>query len=305
LPLSTPLGGEEKPKIETKRECSAVKLLRYGPVGQEKPGMLDKAGRIRDLSGVIADVDGSALAPAKLAELAKLDPESLPLVSGTPRLGPCVGSMPKFVAVGLNYSDHAAETGAAIPSEPILFMKATTCIVGPTDQVMLPRGSEKTDWEVELGIVIGTRASYVPIENSLDYVAGYCVVNDVSERAFQIERQGQWTKGKSADTFGPIGPWMVTRDEIPDPQALDMFLDVNGTRRQTGNTKTMIFGVQHLVSYISHFMTLLPGDVITTGTPPGVGMGMKPQQFLKAGDVMRLGITGLGEQTQKVVSFAT
>ncbi|HWK45852.1 MAG TPA: fumarylacetoacetate hydrolase family protein [Stellaceae bacterium] len=280
-----------------------MKLLRYGPVGQEKPGLLDKAGRIRDLSGIVPDIDGAVLAPARLAELAKLDPDSLPTVGGTPRIGPCVGSISKLVCVGLNYSDHAAETGAQIPSEPILFMKATTCIVGPNDAVMLPRGGDKTDWEVELGIVIGTRASYVPIEHSFDYVAGYCVVNDVSERAFQIERQGQWTKGKSADTFGPVGPWMVTRDEIPDPQALDMFLDVSGTRRQTGNTRTMIYGVQHLVSYISHFMTLLPGDVISTGTPPGVGMGMKPPQFLKAGDVMHLGIAGLGEQTQKVVPF--
>jgi 2-keto-4-pentenoate hydratase/2-oxohepta-3-ene-1,7-dioic acid hydratase in catechol pathway len=280
-----------------------MKLLRYGAPGHEKPGVLDRDGRIRDLSGHIGDVDGGTLAPASLEALKRLDPSSLPLVPGTPRIGPCVGSVSKLVCVGLNYSDHAAETGAAVPTEPILFMKATTCIVGPNDDVMLPRGSIKTDWEVELGIVIGTKARYVAIEHSLDHVAGYCLVNDVSEREYQIERLGQWTKGKSADTFGPIGPWVVTQDEISDPQQLDMFLDVSGERRQTGNTKTMIFGVQKLVSYISHFMTLLPGDVIATGTPPGVGLGMKPPRFLKAGDTMRLGIQGLGEQFQKVVPF--
>jgi len=280
-----------------------MKLLRYGKKGQEKPGMLDKAGKLRDLSATIADINPETLAPAALDRLRKLDPASLPLVAGEPRKGACLTQIPKIVCVGLNYTDHAKETNSPIPKEPILFMKATSSLNGPHDEVMLPKGSQKSDWEVELGIVIGTRASYVPIEHSFDYVAGYCVVNDVSERAFQIERQGQWTKGKSADTFGPVGPWMVTRDEIPDPQALDMFLDVSGTRRQTGNTRTMIYGVQHLVSYISHFMTLLPGDVISTGTPPGVGMGMKPPQFLKAGDVMHLGIAGLGEQTQKVVPF--
>ncbi|MDE2447374.1 MAG: fumarylacetoacetate hydrolase family protein [Gammaproteobacteria bacterium] len=280
-----------------------MKLLRYGPPGQEKPGMLDFEGRIRDLSGKIKDIAGDALSPASLAKLAALDAAKLPLVRGNPRIGPCVGGVSKLVCVGLNYSDHAAETGAKIPSEPILFQKATSCIIGPNDEVMLPRGSKKTDWEVELGVVIGTTARYVPIEKSLDYVAGYCVFNDVSEREYQIERGGQWTKGKSADTFGPMGPWFVTKEEVPDPQNLEMFLDVSGVRRQTGNTRTMIFGVQHLVSYISQFMTLLPGDVIPTGTPPGVGLGMKPPQFLKAGDVMHLGITGLGEQHQRVVEF--
>ena len=280
-----------------------MKLLRYGPVGQEKPGLVDADGKIRDLTGHVADIAGEALSPAGLARLKALDPHRLKLVEGNPRLGPCVGSVPKLVAVGLNYYDHAAETGNPVPSEPILFMKATSSITGPNDNVMIPRGAEKTDWEVELGIVIGSVARYVPGEDSLKYVAGYCVVNDVSERSYQMERGGQWTKGKSADTFGPIGPWLVTADEVPDPQALEMFLDVNGMRRQTGNTKTMIFGVAHLVSYISHFMTLMPGDVIPTGTPPGVGLGMKPPVFLKPGDEMRLGITGLGEQRQKVVAF--
>ena len=280
-----------------------MKLLRYGPAGQEKPGLADADGNIRDLSAHIADVTGATLSPGSLAKLAALDPKSLPLVAGNPRLGPCVGNIPKLACVGLNYFDHAAETGNPVPSEPILFMKATSSITGPNDNVMIPRGSEKTDWEVELGIVIGSVARYVPIEHSLDHVAGYCVVNDVSERSYQMERGGQWTKGKSADSFAPIGPWVVTKDEVPDPQALDMFLDVNGKRCQTGNTKTMIFGVAHLVSYISHFMTLMPGDVIPTGTPPGVGLGMKPPVFLKSGDVMHLGITGLGEQRQKVVSF--
>ena len=279
-----------------------MKLLRYGPAGQEKPGFLDRDGKIRDLSGKIPDITGAQLSPKSLDELRRIDPAALPLVPGNPRLGPCVGGISKLPCVGLNYSDHAAETGAQVPSEPILFMKATTAICGANDDVVLPRGSKKSDWEVELGIVIGTKASYVPQEKSLDYVAGYCLVNDVSEREFQMERMGQWTKGKSADTFAPIGPWMVTKDEIPDPQKLDMFLDVNGVRRQKGNTRTMIFGVQYLVSYISQFMTLLPGDVIPTGTPPGVGLGMKPPVFLKPGDVMRLGISGLGEQTQKVIA---
>ncbi len=281
-----------------------MKLLRYGQPGAELPGLLDAEGAIRDLSGIIGDVAGLALEPDSLDRIARIDPQTLPRVDGRPRLGPCVGNVSKLVCVGLNYSDHAAEAGQAVPAEPILFQKATTCITGPDDDVMLPRGSEKTDWEVELGIVIGTKARYVTQENALDHVAGYCVVNDVSERAYQIERSGQWTKGKSADTFGPIGPWLVTRDEVPDPQALDMFLDVNGQRRQTGNTRTMVFGVRYLVSYISEFMTLLPGDVIATGTPPGVGLGMKPPQFLKAGDVMHLGVAGLGEQRQRVVPFA-
>jgi len=279
-----------------------MKLLRYGPAGQEKPGMLDRQGKIRDLSAKIPDITGAQLSPTALDDLRRINPESLPLVPGTPRVGPCVGGISKLVCVGLNYSDHAAETGAPVPTEPILFMKATTAICGPNDEVILPRGSKKSDWEVELGIVIGTKASYVPKERSLDHVAGYCIVNDVSEREFQMERLGQWTKGKSADTFAPIGPWMVSKDEVADPQSLDLYLDVNGERRQRGNTRTMIFGVQHLVSYISQFMTLLPGDVIPTGTPPGVGLGMKPPVFLKPGDVMRLGISGLGEQIQKVVA---
>jgi ureidoglycolate lyase len=281
-----------------------MKLLRYGPVGQEKPGILDRDGQIRDLSGTVGDIAGDVLSPAGLAKLKALDPASLPLVSGTPRLGACVGQVGKFVAVGLNYSDHAAETGAKVPEEPILFMKATSSIVGPNDTVIIPKKSVKTDWEVELAIVIGTKASYVSEADALKHVAGYCVVNDVSEREFQAERGGQWTKGKSADTFGPMGPWLVTPDEIADVQALDMFLDVSGTRRQTGSTKTMIFGVQFLVHYISQFMTLHPGDVITTGTPPGVGLGIKPTPvFLKPGDEMHLGIQGLGEQRQKVVAY--
>jgi len=280
-----------------------MKLLRYGPVGQEKPGVLDAAGKIRDLSGVVDDIAGETLSPAGLAKLKALDPASLPLVTGTPRIGPCVGRVGKFIAVGLNYTDHAIETNSPIPKEPILFMKATSCIVGPNDTVVIPKKSVKTDWEVELGIVIGSKASYVSEEEALDHVAGYCVVNDVSEREFQIERGGTWDKGKCCDTFGPMGPWLVTQDEIADVQALDMFLDVSGTRRQTGSTKTMIFGVKHLVHYISQFMSLLPGDVITTGTPPGVGLGIKPSPvFLKPGDEMHLGIQGLGEQRQKVVA---
>ena len=279
-----------------------MKLLRYGRAGQEKPGILDHHGKIRDLSAKVPDIAAAQLAPKVLDDLRRIDPESLPLVPGTPRIGPCVGAISKLVCVGLNYSDHAAETGAAVPAEPILFMKATSAICGPNDDVILPRGSKKSDWEVELGIVIGTKASYIPEERSLDYVAGYCVVNDVSEREFQMERLGQWTKGKSADTFAPIGPWMVSKDEIVDPQNLDLYLDVNGERRQRGNTRTMIFGVRQLVSYISQFMTLLPGDVIPTGTPPGVGLGMKPPVFLKSGDVMRLGISGLGEQNLRVVA---
>ena len=281
-----------------------MKLLRYGPVGQEKPGILDHEGKLRDLTGKVDDIAGDTLSPAGLAKLKALDPSSLPLVPGNPRLGPCVGRVGKFVAVGLNYSDHAAETGAKVPEEPILFMKATSSIVGPNDTVIIPRKSKKTDWEVELAIVIGTKANYVDEADALKHVAGYCVVNDVSEREFQAERGGQWTKGKSADTFGPMGPWLVTPDEIADVQALDMFLDVSGTRRQTGTTKTMIFGVQFLVHYISQFMTLHPGDVITTGTPPGVGLGMKPTPIvLKPGDEMHLGIQGLGEQRQKVVAY--
>jgi 2-keto-4-pentenoate hydratase/2-oxohepta-3-ene-1,7-dioic acid hydratase in catechol pathway len=280
-----------------------MKLLRYGPPGREKPGLLDAEGRIRDLSGRVADLAGDVLSPAGLARLRALDPAGLPLVEGTPRLGPCVGVIPKIVAVGLNYSDHAAEIGVKPPPEPVLFMKATSSITGPNDDVMIPKGSVKTDWEVELGIVIGSVTRYVSVHDSLAHVAGYCVVNDVSEREYQNERAGQWDKGKSCDTFAPIGPWLVTADEVPDPQNLDMFLDVNGVRRQSGNTRTMIFGVAHLVSYISHFMTLMPGDVIPTGTPPGVGMGMKPPTYLKPADEVRLGIAGLGEQRQRFVAF--
>ena len=280
-----------------------MKLLRYGPVGQEKPGMLDADGTLRDLAGTVDDIAGETLSPAGLAKLQALDPASLPRVAGNPRIGPCVGRVGKFIAVGLNYSDHAAETGAKVPEEPILFMKATSSIVGPNDTVVIPRKSMKTDWEVELAIVIGTRAKYVDEADALRHVAGYCVVNDVSEREFQAERGGQWTKGKSADTFGPMGPWLVTPYEIADVQALDMFLDVSGQRRQTGTTRTMIFGVRFLVHYISQFMTLHPGDVITTGTPPGVGLGIKPVPlFLKPGDDMHLGIQGLGEQRQQVVA---
>jgi len=280
-----------------------MKLLRYGPKGQEKPGMLDTAGKLRDLSATIADVNPEALAPAALDKLRKLDPASLPLVAGTPRLGACLTQIPKIVCVGLNYTDHAKETNSPIPKEPILFMKATTSLSGPNDDVMLPKGSVKGDWEVELGIVIGTVARYVSVHEALKHVAGYCVVNDVSEREFQLERGGQWMKGKSADTFCPIGPWLVTADEVPDAGKLDLFCEVNGKKMQNGTTANLIFSVAHIVSYASHFMTLMPGDVIPTGTPAGVGLGMKPPVFLKAGDTMRLGITGLGEQQQKVVGF--
>ena len=280
-----------------------MKLLRFGPAGQERPGLMDNNGKIRDLGSILPDIDGAALAPASLAKLASIDPATLPEVQGEPRIGPCVGNVPKFICVGLNYSDHAAETGSPIPTEPILFHKATCCIVGPNDDVMLPKDSVKADWEVELGIVIGSRASYVEESSALDYVAGYCTVNDVSEREFQLERQGQWTKGKGCDTFGPIGPWLVTRDEIADTSNLAMGCDVNGEKRQSGTTQTMIFNVPFLVSYISRFMTLMPGDIITTGTPPGVGMGLKPPVFLKPGDVMELGIEGLGTQRQEVVAW--
>lgn len=275
-----------------------MKLLRYGPSGAEKPGMMDAEGRIRDLSGVVADIAGDVLTPKGLAALAALDPASLPVVEGAVRYGPCVGRVGKFMCIGLNYADHAAETGAPIPKEPILFMKATSAINGPDDEVRIPRGSEKTDWEVELGVVIGKPAKYVTEAEALNHVAGYCVINDYSERAFQTERGGQWTKGKSQDTFGPIGPWLVTRDEVADPQNLSMWLTVNGTTRQDGSTRTMVFGVAHLVSYLSQFMTLEPGDVISTGTPPGVGMGMKPPTYLRPGDVVELGIEGLGKQSQ-------
>ena len=278
-----------------------MKLVRYGNEGQEKPGLLDTDGQLRDLSGHVADINGPALSKDSLKMLYGIDPTSLPAVSGTPRLGACVGDIGKFMCIGLNYSDHAAETGADIPEHPILFMKATSAVVGANDIVMLPRGSTHTDWEVELGVVIGTPCKYVSIEEALDYVAGYFVSNDVSERHFQTKLAGQWTKGKSCDTFGPIGPWLVTSDEIADPQNLDMGLDLNGQRMQTGNTSTMIFTVAECISHLSQMMTLLPGDVISTGTPPGVGMGIKPEPiYLKEGDVMDVWIEGLGQQTQTV-----
>jgi 2-keto-4-pentenoate hydratase/2-oxohepta-3-ene-1,7-dioic acid hydratase in catechol pathway len=278
-----------------------MKLLRYGPRGQERPGLWDAGGNIRDLSKVVAQIDDAMLSPKNLARLRRIDPASLPVVKGNPRLGVPYAGISKFVAVGLNYSDHAAEAGMPIPKEPILFMKATTSLCGPNDDVIQPRNSTKLDWEVEIGIVIGTKAQYVPESRALAHVAGYCVVNDVSERDFQLERGSQWDRGKGCDTFGPVGPWLVTTDEITDPQGLDMWLDVNGKRMQTGSTKTMIFSCAKLVSYVSYLFTLKPGDVITTGTPPGVGMGVKPSPvFLKAGDEMRLGIDGLGEQRQKV-----
>jgi 2,4-didehydro-3-deoxy-L-rhamnonate hydrolase len=280
-----------------------MKLVRYGQPGKEKPGLIDGAGKIRALGDIIADIGGDTLSPKVLARLAKIKPDALPLVRGTPRLGACVAGVGNFIAVGLNYADHAAETGAAIPKEPILFNKAPSCIVGPNDDVVIPKSSEKTDWEVELAIVIGSRASYVAENDALNHVAGYCLCHDVSEREFQIERSGQWMKGKGCPTFGPLGPWLVTKDEIADVQKLDMWLDVNGARMQKGSTATMIFDVKKLVSYISHFMILEPGDVITTGTPPGVGMGMKPPRFLKAGDTVSLSIEGLGQQAQRVVAW--
>lgn len=275
-----------------------MKLVRYGQPGKEKPGLVDSQGKIRDLSEIVSDIAGTALSRKSLAKLAKLKPEKLPLVRGRPRIGPCVGKVGNFIAVGLNYADHAAETGATIPKEPILFNKAPSCIVGPNDDVTIPRGSQKTDWEVELAIVIGERCSYVEEKDAMKVIAGFCVCNDVSERAYQTEGTGQWMKGKGCPTFGPLGPWLVTPDEIADVQKLGMWLDVNGKRMQTGSTATMIFGVSFLVSYISRFLLLEPGDVITTGTPPGVGMGMKPPVYLKPGDIVRLGIDGLGEQKQ-------
>ena len=280
-----------------------MKLVRYGNPGKEKPGLIDLDGKLRDLSGVVPDIGPAQLGSVGMAKLRKANPAKLPLVRGTPRFGCPVAHVPKFIAIGLNYADHAAESGAPIPKEPVVFMKATTCIQGPNDNVMLPRGSTKTDWEVELGIVIGERARYVAKKDALAFVAGYCLINDVSEREYQLERGPQWDKGKGCDTFGPIGPWLVTPDEIENVQRLDMWLDLNGKRVQKGNTRTMIFDCAKIVSYVSHFMTLMPGDVITTGTPPGVGLGMKPPMFLKKGDVMTLGIQGLGEQRQLVVPF--
>jgi 2,4-diketo-3-deoxy-L-fuconate hydrolase len=281
-----------------------MKLLRYGKAGEERPAMVDAMGGLRDLSGVVGDIVGATLLPASLERLRGIDPNSLPLVAGTPRIGPCVGDVGKFLCIGLNYSDHAAESGMAVPKEPVVFMKATSSICGPYDDVMIPRGSEKTDWEVELGVVIGSETRYVTEDEALSHVAGYCVVNDVSERAFQLEGTGQWVKGKSADTFGPIGPWLVTTDEVPDPQALGLWLEVDGRKFQNGSTATMVFGVAHLISYLSGFMSLQPGDIITTGTPPGVGMGQKPPTYLREGNVIRLGVDGLGEQRQNVVRYS-
>ena len=280
-----------------------MKLVRYGPAGREKPGILDAKGKIRDLSKIVKDIDGAALSPAGLAKIRKAKLDKLPAVKGNPRLGSCVARPGNFIAIGLNYSDHAAETGAPIPKEPIIFNKAPTCVCGPNDDTVIPKDSTKLDWEVELAIVIGARARYLSKDKAMSVVAGYCLANDVSERQFQIERSGQWCKGKGCETFGPLGPWMVTRDEIKDPQNLDMWTNVNGEKRKRGNTRTMIFGVQHIVWYCSQFFVMEPGDVIVTGTPPGVGLGMKPEpKFLKAGDVVTLGINGLGEQRQKVVS---
>ncbi len=280
-----------------------MKLLRYGPVGQEKPGLLDSSNTLRDLSGVLSDIEGAELDDAALGRLRAIDPSTLPAVPGQPRIGPCVARVGKFICIGLNYADHAAESGAAIPTEPVIFNKWTSAICGPNDAVEIPRGSTKTDWEVELGVVIGKAAKYITEAQALEHVAGYCVVNDVSEREWQIERGGTWDKGKGFDTFGPIGPWLVTRDEVPDPQNLSMWLDVDGKRFQNGNTKTMIFTVAQIVAYVSQCMSLQPGDIISTGTPPGVGLGIKPQPvYLKAGQTMRLGIEGLGEQQQTTVN---
>lgn len=279
-----------------------MKLLRVGKAGEERPAMLDASGKIRDLSAHMKDIDGLAISPAGLAKLRSIDPESLPAVDPATRIGPCVARPLNYICIGLNYADHAREAGLPIPAEPIIFLKSLSAYSGPNDPVMIPRGSRKTDWEVELGVIIGTRARYVPEAAALDHVAGYCVCNDVSEREFQLERGGVWDKGKGCDTFGPTGPWLVTRDEVSDPQKLDLWLDVDGKRMQSGSTSTMVFGVAKLVSYVSHFITLEPGDIITTGTPPGVGMGQKPEPvYLKAGQTMHLGITGLGEQRQKVI----
>jgi 2-keto-4-pentenoate hydratase/2-oxohepta-3-ene-1,7-dioic acid hydratase in catechol pathway len=280
-----------------------MKLVRFGAPGREKPGIVDKDGKIRDLSKVVPDIAGETLSPKGLAKVRKTDTSKLPVVKAGTRLGPCVGGMRHFIAIGLNYADHAAETGAAIPKEPIIFQKAPTSLCGPNDDTMIPKGSTKLDWEVEIAIVIGARARYLAKKDALDVVAGYCICNDVSERQFQIERGGQWTKGKGCESFGPLGPWLVTKDEIKNVNNLDMWLDVNGEKRQRGNTRTMIFDCAHIVWYCSQFFVMEPGDVITTGTPPGVGLGMKPPQFLKAGDVVTLGIEGLGEQRQKVVKF--
>ena len=288
-------------EVENFQKGDRMKLLRVGDVGEERPAMVDADGVLRSLSGVVSDVAGANLLPASLERLRKIDPKDLPLVAGTQRIAACVGSVGKFICIGLNYSDHAAESGMSVPAEPVVFMKATSAICGPYDDVMIPRGSEKTDWEVELGVVIGKEARYVTEQEALSHVAGYCVVNDVSERAFQLEGTGQWVKGKSADTFGPIGPWLVTADDVPDPQTLNLWLEVDGHRYQNGSTATMVFGVAHLISYLSRFMSLQPGDIISTGTPPGVGLGQKPPVYLRPGNIIRLGVQGLGEQRQTVV----
>jgi 2-keto-4-pentenoate hydratase/2-oxohepta-3-ene-1,7-dioic acid hydratase in catechol pathway len=280
-----------------------MRLLRYGISGAERPAAVDAEGAYRDLSGIVGDIAGHVLLPDSLEKLRQVDLGKLPLVPGSPRIGPCVGSVGKFICIGLNYADHAAESGMAVPAEPVVFMKATSAICGPNDEVMIPRGAEKTDWEVELGVVIGREAKYVAEEDAFSHVAGYCVVNDLSERAFQLEGTGQWVKGKSADTFGPIGPWLVTVDEVPDPQNLQLWLEVDGRCYQKGSTNTMVFGVAHLVSYLSRFMSLQPGDIISTGTPPGVGHGQKPPTYLRNGNVITLGIEGLGQQRQKVNAF--
>jgi 2,4-diketo-3-deoxy-L-fuconate hydrolase len=282
-----------------------VKLVRYGRVGKEKPGLIDNEGRLRDLSAIVPDIGADQLSEKSLAKLSKLNLAKLPIVRGNPRFGVPIAQVGKFIGIGLNYSDHAAEAGMPIPKEPIVFMKATSSLSGPNDPIMLPKGSKKSDWEIELGVVIGTKAQYVSERNALQHVAGYCIVNDVSEREFQLERGPQWDKGKGCDTFGPVGPWLVTRDEILNPQRLDMWLDLNGQRMQSGNTRTMVFSVAKIVSYLSRFMTLMPGDIIATGTPPGVGMGMKPQKFLLPGDQLSLGIAGLGEQTQHVTAYSS
>jgi 2-keto-4-pentenoate hydratase/2-oxohepta-3-ene-1,7-dioic acid hydratase in catechol pathway len=279
-----------------------MKLLRVGDLGGERAAIMDADGGLRDLSGVVSDVAGASLLPESLAKLRRIHPKELPLLAGTPRIGACVGNVGKFICIGLNYSDHAAESGMAVPAEPVVFMKATSAVCGAYDDVMIPRGSEKTDWEVELGVVIGKEARYVTEQEALSHVAGYCVVNDVSERAFQLEGTGQWVKGKSADTFGPIGPWLVTAEEVPDPQSLGLWLEVDGHRYQNGSTATMVFGVAYLISYLSRFMSLQPGDIISTGTPPGVGLGQKPPVYLRPGNVIRLGVEGLGEQRQTVVA---
>jgi 2-keto-4-pentenoate hydratase/2-oxohepta-3-ene-1,7-dioic acid hydratase in catechol pathway len=279
-----------------------LKLLRHGPAGAERPGLLAADGTIRDLTGIVPDIAGAVLSDAGQSALRGIDISALPVVDPATRLGPCVAGTGKFICIGLNYADHAAESGMAVPPEPVIFMKATSAICGPNDPIIIPRGSEKTDWEVELAVIIGTKAKYVSKEDALQHVAGYAVANDVSERAFQTERAGQWTKGKSCDNFGQLGPWLVTRDEVPDPQDLSMWLTVNGEKVQNGSTRTMVYGVAHVVSYLSQFMTLHPGDVISTGTPPGVGMGMKPPRYLKAGDVVELGIAGLGQQRQDVIA---